>query len=198
MRPAGLSSASRPGLLRESGPGQPFAAQNAALNPEAKITSSMKTRKSSPYAGAIPERQRTGLRVFGALNVARSAGLGGAGGPARAGHRRAFFGFAQNRLRPTPLRFIFASGLTARAGANGELHLGWRWPGPVSARPVASFISAEDRTGHQLARHTELVKLFAQSLSAPPVEFEVLVVRSHSAGSAFDNDLHILTLSKFS
>ncbi len=190
MRPAGLSSASRPGLLRESGPGQPFAAQNAALNPEAKITSSMKTRKSAPYACGIRQRQRTGLRVFGALEVARSAGLGGAGGPAGAGHGRA--------RRPAPLRFIFASGLTARAGANGELHLGWRWPGPVSTRPVASFISAEDRTGHQLARHTELVKLFAQSLSAPPVEFEVLVVRSHSAGSAFDNDLHILTLSKFS
>jgi hypothetical protein len=81
-------------------------------NPEAKITSSMKTRKSTPYAGAIAERQRTGLRVFGALEVARSAGLGGAGGPARAEHGRAFFGFAQNRLRPAPLRFIFASGLT--------------------------------------------------------------------------------------
>ncbi len=82
------------------------------VNPEAKITSSMKTRKSASYACGIRQRQRTGLRVLGALDVARSAGLGGAGGPARARHGRAFFGFAQNRLRPAPLRFIFASALT--------------------------------------------------------------------------------------
>ena len=84
-----------------------------AINPEAKITSSMKTRKCAPYACGMLQRQRTGLRVFGALDVARSAGLGGAGGPARARHGRAFFGFAQNRPRPAPLRFIFASGLNA-------------------------------------------------------------------------------------
>ena len=70
----------------------------------------MKTRRSAPYICATAERQTIGLGVFGALDVVRSAGLGGAGGPARAGHGPAFFGFAQNRLRPAPLRFISLQG----------------------------------------------------------------------------------------
>jgi hypothetical protein len=74
------------------------------VNSEAKVTSSMKTRKSAPYACGIRQKQRTGLRVFGALDVARSAGPGGAGGPARAEHGRA--------PRPAPLRFMFVSGLS--------------------------------------------------------------------------------------